>query len=685
MAVHWKIPFKSFGGTTYEVRIYDDDFTGSTPVTLVGGVDPFVTQEDDDEDVFTPIRTQTGYIRIFDDGKDANGNSFNWRDLIPVGALDRRVELYSGSTLRWSGYIQPQSFSGDIYNGPQEREFPICDRLTILKCYDVVPGDYQSSNFARLLYYIFSKIPTGSSLQFDFGGGSYIDGWLKKGVMWSLFGELDNSGNVQAKYSCYEMLEEVCKFFGWTCRLHGSVVYFELSGDSSTWRLLTYSALNSLGNGSSYAYNDSTPTPRTSLPGTFASMNNSETFVPGWRKCRVESDVDKISTVIEYPQDEMFNRYKNNAVTRSGTYYYQFTKLAQNLQSQDYDFEDVKLTFRSNNSQSSYYVGTPWIYANSMKENPNDLSFNNVIYIEKETPTSTISPYLMRMTTKSGFWIANGILVISGKTYIDGAANNQWTTYTAAGYLICYLKIGGKYAVVMRESGNFGKPYIANWSDNFSSFFVETGNSEDREPTSEQQGMGQIINTRIWSEQYPSYDGFGLPLLNNPPGGVIEFGIVGFHDSFPPAGSSANMRGVCIQDLKIEFFRENSESVANDADTNKYVASGNRLFFHEKEVHTIFTCDSNNQFGLSIITNPDGSYCQTLTFADGDASAGQHLANRMASFGNKIRRVMQLDMNVNDAYNPAVLLNYESVKYATLSISRNWCNDTYTMKFIEIS
>ena len=37
-------------------------------VPLKGGAQPFTTQESDDDDPFCPIRTQTGYLRIVDDG-----------------------------------------------------------------------------------------------------------------------------------------------------------------------------------------------------------------------------------------------------------------------------------------------------------------------------------------------------------------------------------------------------------------------------------------------------------------------------------------------------------------------------------------------------------------------------------------------------------------------------------------
>jgi hypothetical protein len=670
MAVHWKIPFRSLGGTSYEIRIYDDSYTSSTAVTLVGGATPLVTQEDDDDDVFTPVRTQTGYIRIFDDGKDANGNSFNWRDLIPVGALDRQVDVMSGSTLIWRGYIQPQSFSGDIYNGGQEREFPICDRLTILKCYDIVPSDYQNTNFARVLYYIFTKIPTPSALSFAFGGGSYVDGWLKKNVSWSLFGEEDSGGTVQPKYSCYEMLEEVCKFFGWTCRLYNGVVFFELSGDSSNWRQMAYSALGSLASGSSYSYSDSTSTTRTSLPGAFVSMNNSETFVPGWRKCRVESDVNKMSTVMEYPSQEVMDYFDFITPGRSGTRppYWFIKKNPSNFYSV-LSFKDVLLAFHQEGSGGTFARSNPDIYAYLEERVPHNIDFINSLAVWRSPATSPT--YLFRMTSKRTFSLYDGIVVISAKAQIDERqeSSSRVVTYDAYGILELMLKVGNKY-----WNGS-------TWTETLSTFLVQTGGADRPSQTEQQEGVGSIWNDHYFDSEYPDYVGHGIPVTGSV-GGIVEFSIVGFTDL--TYSSESDMRQVNLTDLKIEFLRKRSSDVKTDADTNRYVASGNRLFFHEKEVHTIFTCDSNNQFGLSIITNPDGSYCQTLTFADGDASAGQHLANRMASFGNKIRRVMQLEVEGGDAYTPKILLSYGGVTYATIGIGRDWRNDAYTMKFIEI-
>ena len=125
MAIHWQIKFKSLraanGNEDYTVNIYDDDYTGD-PIPLKGGAEPFVTQEDDDEDIFTPMRTQSGYIRIVDDGFDAQepAQPFNWKDLVPSTDIDRPVVLTNGNNVvLWHGFMQAQNFSGVLYGNPQ--------------------------------------------------------------------------------------------------------------------------------------------------------------------------------------------------------------------------------------------------------------------------------------------------------------------------------------------------------------------------------------------------------------------------------------------------------------------------------------------------------------------------------------------------------------------------------------
>ena len=56
MAVHWQIKFRSLrANTLYTVNIYDEDYSGSTPVQLTGASEPITIEEDDNDNFFASI------------------------------------------------------------------------------------------------------------------------------------------------------------------------------------------------------------------------------------------------------------------------------------------------------------------------------------------------------------------------------------------------------------------------------------------------------------------------------------------------------------------------------------------------------------------------------------------------------------------------------------------------------
>jgi hypothetical protein len=152
MAIHWTIPFKSLrSGTLFTVNIHDASYSGNS-IPLKGAAQPFTTEESQEEDQFMPIRTQSGYIRIFDNGKDASGNAFNWKSLLPETDTDRPVTLTDGGgNIVWQGFMQAQNFSGALYGNPQEREFPVQCSLTVCQGADINFQEKSIHNFAYLL------------------------------------------------------------------------------------------------------------------------------------------------------------------------------------------------------------------------------------------------------------------------------------------------------------------------------------------------------------------------------------------------------------------------------------------------------------------------------------------------------------------------------------------------------
>ena len=185
---NYSISFKSL--RTNAVYTLNIGGGSGTAIALKGGAQPFTTEENDDEDQFCPIRTQTGHIRIVDDGKDANGNALAadwWKDLAPINDTERPVTLTgvdaNGNSLGtlWQGFMQAQNFGGTLFGNPQEREFPVQCIISVLAAKKVSTTQTQLCNFAYLLRYIFNTLPSDlRPTSYVIQGGAHAQQWLLK-------------------------------------------------------------------------------------------------------------------------------------------------------------------------------------------------------------------------------------------------------------------------------------------------------------------------------------------------------------------------------------------------------------------------------------------------------------------------------------------------------------------------
>jgi hypothetical protein len=196
-------PLRS-ANTTYILNIGG----GTGSIALKGAAQPFTTQEDDNDDQFTPLRTQSGYIRIVDDGKDVNGNSLGndwWKSLVPETDTDRPITLSkivnNVSTIVWQGFMQAQNFSGTLYGNPQEREFPIQCPLAALSASDVDSTNRELKNFAYIIKQAFDNIVNaGVEIRnYVFQGGSIAQSWLLMLIDWQNFISNTDDG-LEGKY-----------------------------------------------------------------------------------------------------------------------------------------------------------------------------------------------------------------------------------------------------------------------------------------------------------------------------------------------------------------------------------------------------------------------------------------------------------------------------------------------------
>ena len=125
----WRISFKSLANRTCRVDIYDlttPSYSGST-TELIGAADPIVIDEEDDSDLITVVRSQSGYLNIV----ETADTTAAIEALKPPTNTSRRVELYVDSVLTWAGYMQAQTFEQAWVPSPRQMSFPIMSPLAL--------------------------------------------------------------------------------------------------------------------------------------------------------------------------------------------------------------------------------------------------------------------------------------------------------------------------------------------------------------------------------------------------------------------------------------------------------------------------------------------------------------------------------------------------------------------------
>jgi hypothetical protein len=139
------------------VYIYEQ--TTGTVVTLTGAANPFETRENDDGNIFTPIRSQTGHLRVIDETADGS----LMETLMPTNNTQKLVCLYTGTwnsdfttftdgELKWRGFLCAEAFTQPWDNQKKMVEFPVKSILAAFE--DIqIPEGFASSvhNFGYLI------------------------------------------------------------------------------------------------------------------------------------------------------------------------------------------------------------------------------------------------------------------------------------------------------------------------------------------------------------------------------------------------------------------------------------------------------------------------------------------------------------------------------------------------------
>jgi len=677
MAVHWTITFRPLRtNDTYTVNIYDSGYSG-TPVPLKGGAQPFSTQEEDDDDMFRPVRTQSGYLRIFDDGKDADGHAFNWKSMLPTTDTDRPVTLTNAAgTVLWQGFMQAQNFGGELYGNPQEREYPVQCALTVTEGTDV---DYEQTairNFAYLLQQVLAAIPTLDITTIMVQGGSDARQWLLTKIDWQNFVSEDGDGNLTARYNLFTCLEDMCRFWGWTARTYRQTLFLTCADESSatTFLKLTRAELATLAGGETAGTTGETFTGVT-IGSIFASTSNNDYRLRGPNKAVVRADVNSADAeVIEiYPVSVINDMQSGGSYTPTGGGFGGSSSGSSSGGSIHYTTDKTSFTSNTLNGTCQATFGS-FNIANTQYNN--NRSTQCVIRILKSFTDVSATAYAeLEMVRPHAY--TDGAFEITGtiwrgyQHYADWAKDNgggdaEYNMYMRFG-------IGADRASAMWYNGT-------TWTSTPTAFKVNLG-GELKDNDGE---LELSINTRVRTS---------VPILT----GRIFIEFLGSDDIKEDSG----VRSFDIADLTVTFKRNDSTYAVDQRPTGNFAHLVDRDM---SEVHTyesknnnnvrmewnadcIFASENNSKFGFGVLLNPDFSYFTGYGYGGGAlVQPEQHLADRVTAYWASAKRKIDTEVRSDalGAVSPQSTASLDGPTFYPVAIGNEWRDDVTRLTLVEI-
>ena len=685
--IHWKILFKSLrAGTVYTVNVWKDgELPPGYPLTLKGAAEPMTTDEDADEDMFCPVRKQSGYFRIVDDGKATNASyqevDFDWKEMLPVNDTDRPVTLTAGiGNVVWQGFMQAQNFGSELYGNPQEHEFPVQCCLSLLSAIKVSTAINELKNFAFLIDHMISQIPCCQITSVVVQGGSDARTWLLKKFDWQNFLNNDDD-EAESQYNLGQVLEDFAKFWGWTARTMGQTLYLTCADDTAerSFLTLTRQQLSTLAGGTS-AGTVSSGMPSTTFSGDiFASTDNDDYLNRGPQRAVVKVDANRDETVFKCFPVSVENDLESRGY---GSWVQGEADMTGYFSTPEIKTFDSKSMSGTATAQAGFCRRQ--IYSSTDASSP---SICDMIAVTAY-PTST--PYV-QLQTKKAMTLSGGSIGLKATIY-----QGEKTWEGGFGFAM-NMRLGispttnrsdAKWWYMNVESVSLEHHYIrTGWSTTPQIFQAGFKGSQMQATSCFALGLGQIYQLDF--PRIPIADG-----LN----GFIFIDIFGIEDAAHQSGDLRHAEPYQISNLEISFTRDKTilptefmqvrarELVSERSSTREYKASNNNQTQGEWNADCIFASDNNLAYGYGLLLNPDGTYMETAPYGQTTAHPEQHLADRVAAYWAQAKRRIGTEVRSNavPSFDPTHKIVMDSTTFSPISISHSWRDDVTKVTLLEI-
>ena len=338
-----RIDANNQNGDLYCIHI--GEFSASTYTELIMGSDPFVVQYSTSNTPFDPVRTSTATMTVFNSGYTV--------DLFPTSAQEKPIVLYNETAGRveWCGFITPKVYDGDYTNCLDEINIECADCISSLQYMDYAVYNETSGKSIVSLDKILGSICDAAGIleRFYWTTGKKFDAYHDMTPETVYLSEQNFfSSDTDEPWKMDQVLEEICRYLGFTCVQFGNAMYLiDYLQYKTEPQLITryYEKSNNYvfvdGHLSYLAGGDM------SVSGDdFRNSSTNISLEPIYNKCTVKANMYACDSIIPsiFADENLENRLDN-----------------------DDFYKDMRLTIPSE-AQASFPYGTEWLFFDHYKK-----------------------------------------------------------------------------------------------------------------------------------------------------------------------------------------------------------------------------------------------------------------------------------------------------------------------------
>lgn len=567
----YTMPFAALDDTACVVEIEKEGYTGAS-AELVAGESPFTVEIGDEEFLYVPTRFSTAKLRVV-------GGDY-LQALFSTDYRQVRITFKRDGVVTWCGYVKPEVYTQDYTADVFEFEVECVSAMSVLDFIDYTM-DGASPAFVSLWSLLEKCV--------EAAGGKYTAVHVPHVYAADASGYAAGTANVLQQMTLseqnffdedgepmtlLEVLEEVCKFLGWTCADWAGELWF-VDADATAYR--RYASLSA-------APTDEQAATLSVQAVGFAGSGHSMDIMGGYNKATVKCSnypvgeqewslsLDGTRTLASDTITDGNDRSRREIMSMpEGVELYQYTVSADGAINRVTDltpymtsFDDANALFGAlpfrfcNYEMESYYEDGQTLW----KPGINDYNFTDALRVRNRKGLEDYDVWIGEETKLLSVKLpcaayTNGVICINGE--FKFACDDQLSPIGAAG--------SGTVAEMMRKfSLRIGNQWYdgGSWQDTETMFNIRINTLEDY-ASAEDREYFAIPNDKTPDDPYDGASGY-IVRLPGVMSGELELCMYSDHNWWQLPDVDIREVGTYVRNLSIGFVKLNGSA---DDDTDR--------------------------------------------------------------------------------------------------------------------